>query len=427
MKTIRMLIVEDDKELLAALKSLYHDIFIAKGFASPDINDATNPTDALERAREAQTKPYDFVSLDVNLGEADITGLNVLRAFKRFKSAWMVALLTGVEAEGRKQLRRDAYNTEFPAERLIVVEKPSLEESDDARSKLLSNRLQDIASVYEVVSRQRYIFRPIDVVSLQRRPADVAARQRRQRRFIEAASTHWQIRFNCGDLRTLPDRTWFKTLHHLLAMNPDETLTPEASLVIEPAKETEKGAEAPVISASDPVGEFFRAQGINWDELDKQGQDDLIRAALAHRLKRYVDLRNYEEEDDLAPTEEDELNLIKQEFGPLAKLAEAAFQRLADTKETTGMHEAQVEHHSASAGARAQDNLRSGDANYTREQGRWGEDSPAAQLFRARKKRACDYLRENGFADFAEHIEVCVKSTGANWSYDPPSGTEWTV
>jgi hypothetical protein len=42
-------------------------------------------------------------------------------------------------------------------------------------------------------------------------------------------------------------------------------------------------------------------------------------------------------------------------------------------------------------------------------------------------KRVKDYLRENGFADFAAHIEAYVQSTGANWSYNPSGGVEWTT
>jgi len=183
MKAIRLLVVEDDPILLPKLKQLYREVFAAKGYDSVAIEPADNGEEAMSLARAAEKHPYDFVSLDVALGSADMTGLDILGAFKRFQSAWMVAILTGVETDAslngtvgreaaerlRRQLRRDAY-ARFWAERLIVVEKPSAKEPEQKRAELLSNRLRDIASVYVEVARQRYIFRPIEVQAIERIP-----------------------------------------------------------------------------------------------------------------------------------------------------------------------------------------------------------------------------------------------------------------
>src|ERR1035441_5483133 len=180
MKSIRMLIVEDEKALLSVLKELYRAKFKAQGFDSITIEESTNVDEARKLAKEAATNPYDLVSLDVALGDTALTGLHVLETLKRFQSAWMVALLTGVETDKsvdvtmgkargtnlRKQLRREAYSR-FPAERLLVVEKPSSLMSPEAANALLSNRLEQIAAVYSEVGRLRYIFRPIRVVSLE--------------------------------------------------------------------------------------------------------------------------------------------------------------------------------------------------------------------------------------------------------------------
>src|SRR6267142_6683006 len=133
MKTIRVLIVEDDSVLLSELKKHYRGFFESQGFDSVAIEQSEDALDAKQLAKSASNNPYDLISLDVNLGDAEVTGLDVLSAFKRFQSAWMVALLTGVEADGtldatvgkgaatklRRQLRRDAY-ARFPAERLLV-------------------------------------------------------------------------------------------------------------------------------------------------------------------------------------------------------------------------------------------------------------------------------------------------------------------
>lgn len=434
MKAIRLLIVEDDTELLPKLKALYRELFMGRGFDSVTIEETRSADEAKQLARDAAQNPYDFVSLDVNLGNTEVTGLHVLDAFKRFQSAWMVALLTGVETDStldatvgparattlRKQLRPDAY-AKFPAERLLVVEKPSTSLPAEKAETLLRNRIQQIALVYEAVSRLRYIFRLIEVTSLERVPAPKGATAiKPKRKFIETTSLHWQIRFNCGDIRTLPDKAGFKTLHHLLSLELNESLTPEAAMVIEPRNEKGLSTNS-TTPTGNPIVEYFNAQGIEWETLTPQRQDEVIRAALSLRFKRYIELRGFEDEEDISPEEEDELARVKREFGPLADMAETAYQRMKPEKDDADSHG------ETSIGTLAQDGLHASGGGYERREGGRGEDSPDAQRFRARKKRICDCLRENGFADFATHVESYVMSTGANWSYIPPSQIEWTT
>lgn len=428
MKSIRMLIVEDDKDLLARLKHLYREAFANQGFGSVTIEQAETVIEARDLARQAQPNPYDLVSLDVNLGDADSTGLDVLASLKRFRSAWMVALLTGVETDKsldktmgadkagkiRRHLRRDAY-ARFPAERLMVVEKPSATLPDDESKQLLANRIQQIALIYEEVARLRYIFRPIEVVSLERVKAN-KGKGKPKRQFIESESLHWQIRFNCGDIRTLTDRAGLRTLHHLLSMDRSESLPAEQALAIEPRVEKEEPSQ-PV--GADPVAAYFESQGIRWSALSATEQENLIKAALSLRFKRYVELRGFEASEDISPEEEEQLARIEKELGPLADAAEAAYQRL-----TPSDRHAERE---MTSGERAQNELHTARGNFTKEQGRLGYDSPHAQNFRKRMERTRDYLRENGFADLAKHLEDYLMSTGANWSYNPPDGVEWTT
>ncbi len=430
MKSVRILIVEDAPAMLAALGESYRAIFAAHGYESA-IEQASTVEDARRLAKAAKSNPYDFVSLDVNLGDTILTGLDVLETLKRFHSAWMVALLTGVETDAtvdetmgkskaeklRKQLRRDAY-ARFPAERLQVVEKPSSRIPATESQRLLANRLEQIALVYEEVGRLRYVFRPIEVASLERVKAPKGTKAKRK--FLPTTATHWQIRFNCGEIRTLPDMAGFRTLHYLLSRDADQSVTPEEALVNDPKIDKTKG-EVPVTSA-DPVAAFFEAQGIPWKGLTSGEQQKLIRAALSLKFERYGELRGYQDEDDLAPSEEDDLARILRELGPLADAAETAYQRMkpqdgqdarSEAVETAMLH---------------QDGLLVDSGNYDRlGTSRRGEDSPAAQIFRARMKRVKDYLRENGFADFAEHIEGYVQSTGASWSYNPQRRIEWTT
>jgi hypothetical protein len=356
--------------------------------------------------------------------------LDVLDTLKRFQSAWMVALLTGVETDAtldatlgetkaqdlRRRLRRDAY-TRFPPDRLLVVEKPSSTLDSSDASVLLANRLEQIVSVYQEIGRLRYIFRPIEVTSLERvaRPKG----SKGPRMFIETTSLHWQIRFNCGEIRTLPNLSGFKTLHYLLSRDRESSVTPEEALAIEP--KNEKIVEMQV-TATNPVAEYFEAQGIAWGELSSDEQDKLICAALSLKFNRYSELRGFQDEDDLSTNEESELQRIIRELGPLADAAETAYLRMnstdPDPQEAT----------EPSPGALAQEGLHTAGGNYDKiGMDRRGKDSPVAALFRARMKRVKDCLRENGFADLSQHLEDFIMSTGANWSYNPPEGVEWTT
>lgn len=427
MKPVRILIVEDDPTLLSTLGEMYRAIFATRGYEAA-IEQAATVDQARQLAKAAKSKPYDLVSLDVNLGDAALTGLDVLDTLKRFQSAWMAVVLTGVETDAtvdktmgkakgdalRKHLRRDAYSR-FSAERLLVVEKPSPSIAQEDAQTLLKNRLAQIALVYEEVGRLRYVFRPIEVVSLERVPVPKGTKAKRK--FIETTALHWQIRFDCGEIRTLPDMSGFRTLHYLLSCDPAESVTPEEALAREPKNEKAKSDRSQ--NEADAVAAYFESQGIPWSNLPAAEQEKLIRAALSLKFERYRTLRAFEDGHDLSPAEEDELARIVRELGPLAEAAETAYQRLKPSEDRAD---------EAPMAALYQSGLHAGDGNYDRlGSGRRGEDSPAAQLFRARMKRVKDCLRENGFASFAEHLDGYVQSTGASWSYNPPEGIEWTT
>jgi CheY-like chemotaxis protein len=432
LKQVRVLIVEDNAELLASLQSLYGRVFGAHGYTC-NFTTSSEVTAARRLAKAATQQPYDFVSLDVNLGDAALTGLDVLATLHRFHSAWMVALLTGIESDEtldatmgsergerlRKRLRHEAYAS-FPAERLMVVEKPSPAVPPEEAEQLLVNRIQQIALVYAEVERLRYIFRPITVIGLERVPARKG--QRSKRAFVESSALHWQIRFNCGEIRTLADMAGFRTLHYLLTRGRQHAITPEEALAYEP--KVERGADLSGLSEeTDPLATFFEAQGICWRELEASEQQDLIRAALSLQLKRYVELRQYQDEGDISAGEDDQLATIIEQLGPLATAAENVYQSLRGESDEPTAAPAAMSTEDAS-----QHGLHLGSGNYVRAgPERRGMDSPAAQLFRARMKRVKDYLRENGFADFAKHVDAYVQSTGASWSYAPGDDLEWTT
>ncbi len=436
MKKIRLLIVEDDPTLVVRLEKLYREIFKAQGFVSVTVETVNNAGDAKERASSAKADPYDLVSLDVHLGEGDVTGLDVLTRFKRYKSAWMVVLLTGVETDLtanaslgkeaaekiRRGLRKEAY-ANFPSERLLVVEKPS-QKNDEEREKLLTNRLRDIAGVYEAVSRLRYVFRPIEVDGLEyiQGKKDKETKQMvEEGRFIPCRTLCWQVRFNCGDMRTIPHKVGYKSLHKILSLEPGESVTPEELRVIEPPEEKAKLEATPPGESTDAVAAYFEQNGIDWKNRTEEERENLINAALAFRFKRFVELREFQENEDIEPPEENELERITDELGPLADLAEIAFQRLTSQPRTIGGDGLEVDP-GAAAGVAGE--VRP-ERPYTRRKGGRGLDSVASGGYRKRRDRTANYLREEGFIEMAVEIEKMVDSTGSNWSYIGEH--EWTV
>lgn len=431
MNPLRLLIVEDEPELLALLKRLYRETFADQGAGSVIIETADTVEEARELARAATNHPYDLVSLDVNLGDAEKTGLDVLGTLNRFQSAWMVALLTGVETDTsldktlgkargevlRKRLRHAAYQ-KFPAERLQVVEKPATSLTEDERLRLLTDRIRQIVLIYGEVSVQRYIFRPIQRTGVARLATEKGAKAGK-RATVPTSTTLWQIRYDCGDLLTVPDKTGFRTLHHLLSA-PGEELTPDQAMALEPkaegpTKRMRKGAED-----EDSLADYFVGLGIDWTKLDRAEQDKLIAAALSLRFRRYVELREYQEEDDLSTDEEDELLHIVAEFGPLADAAEQAF--LLKTGRTESDKKGEL-----TAAAAAQEGLHAAGDDSEKKAGQWGFDSKAGQNFRKRKERTLECLREVGFHRLADHLEDYVQPNSGKWSYNPPKGVEWST
>lgn len=430
MKPIRILIVEDEEQPLAVLRDTYRRILASRGY-QPTLEQACNVEEARQLAKAAAANPYDLVSLDVDLGDRELTGLDVLATLKRFHSAWMVVLLTGVESSAtvdqtmgttkgsrlRKQLRRDAY-ANFPPERLLVVEKPSTTLPNGEAQRLLANRLEQISLVYEEVGRLRYVFRPIEVEGQMRVPVPKGTKAKRK--CIKTTALHWQIRFNCGEILTLPDAAGFRTLHYMLSLDRNQSITPEESLAIEP--KAERNA-SPAQAGTDPIASFFEAQGIDWKGLSAQEQQTHIRAALSLKMKRFVELRELQDENDLLQSEEEELERIKGEFGPLADAAEGLYRLKTSEQENEDARREKI-----TTRDMCEEGLHLEGGNYDRlGTGRRGLDSPAAQLFRARMKRVRDCLRENGFADFAQHIRDFIQPAGGRWSYNPPEVVEWTT
>jgi hypothetical protein len=141
-------------------------------------------------------------------------------------------------------------------------------------------------------------------------------------------------------------------------------------------------------------------------------------------FERYSKLRYFEDQDDLSADEAEELDDLKKQLGGLNAKAEEHYQKEAYGTGVEG--EAQHEEVVQQA-AIAQQVVTPHRGNYDRRTGAWGYDSPEAELFRQRMLRVKKTLRENGFTEFADHLEAYLSSTGANWNYHPPEGMDWTL
>ncbi|MDX1952175.1 MAG: hypothetical protein SFY81_08310 [Verrucomicrobiota bacterium] len=448
----RILIVEDDLALLSTLEGHYRRLFESQGYATVTVETAKTADEAKERARKALRRPYDFVSLDVNLGDTSVekgrvlTGLDVLRVLKAHNSAWMVVLLTGVETDStldgtlglsdaeaiRRKLRREAYQNFFP-ERLLVVEKPRqarVEADAPAATSELMNKLDQIVQVFQVVSQQRYVFRPVIVEGMVRVPVPQKEGKAKSK-LVPAKVTRWQVRFNCGELLTVEGCKGFEIVHHLLGL--DKTAEPvEAPFLNRLVSESDTVTNSQSEAEEDEVKcelnhalmAYFKPLGVNWEKLDNEQKLAQLQF-IAPTIRRMRELMALEAESDISSNEEEELDRLVKNLGPLAEPLEDFLAGRAESP----FEEAYPDDFDemASLDASLGDGMQRDSGNFTKRPGSKRPDSPEAVKARKYLERVRDYLRKNGFPAFADHLQQQIMPLGTKWSYIPPSGIEWAV
>lgn len=276
---IRILIVEDQPEWAKAIKTNLLEIFNDLGVPCT-IEAPVTIKECKKAIHSASESPYDLITLDINYREdasdSPIDGLNLLGTIGKFQSAWMVSILTGVETDStvedtygaarasllQKELRSKAY-TSFPPERLLVLEKPDLDDES-----MLQNRLRQVCLVLRQSLKGRNLFRPLElscrvachrtvkgdlikkdsadfrrakeamefVKEYQEDPSaaqDPARKKQYQKELkldvlekkgSKLTNAEWvddvvslrQVRFGCGEVITLPDSPNFETIAWLL-------------------------------------------------------------------------------------------------------------------------------------------------------------------------------------------------------------------
>ena len=441
----RILIVEDDPILLPLLETHYRRLFEAQGYETVTVETAKSADEAKERARKATRKPYDFVSLDVNLGKTSVemgrvlTGLDVLRVLKAYNSAWMVVLLTGVDTDAsldatvgkadaeviRRKLRRDAYQNFFP-ERLQVVEKPrnsDLGTGVPTAEEGLLNRLNQIVDVFRVVSQQRYVFRTVIVDSVVRVPVPQKEGKAKSK-LMPVKVTRWQIRYNCGEQLTIEGCKGFEIVHHLLGLDQAADPVEPSFLNALVGADTHLEPDEEQSELEQALAAYFKLLGVTWTNLSKEQKAAQL-SLLAPNLKRLKELKELEADDDISLDEQDDLARITKELGPLAEPLEDFLTGRAESPFVEALasgFDVATAKDAAYGGAMQRDA-----GNYTKQAGAKGFDSPEAVKARKYLERVRDHLRKNGFPALADHLQIQIMSAGAKWSYIAPPGVEWAV
>lgn len=442
----RILIVEDNPVWADFLEKRYR--FEAAEILGVDRNfvecvRAASFDAAREKILAARDEPYDLVSLDINLGnpggqEPQKDGLHLLGDIARIHAAWMVAILTGVEKDAtftgsrativRRNLRNLAMQT-FPPERLVVIEKPSELTSLETtalssaleESGVLGNRIKQVVSIFEHSTSYRNVFRKLVLPNEYKDGAkaddteaedaaddgDGAGKPKRQKKvWKKGAVVHWQIRFDCGEMITIPERSGMEVIRVLLE-NPRKEFSygalEAASLGETALSKEDLGAQARPSFGQDKLSQWEQIVGEAEDGDASVGNDpDTTSAAREMVLSGY----GTEQDGNYDDTE-------KQSRDAYIEALQGIEGKIEELQKTPG-NGSLISHLKSEAAALKKEikNLRHG--------GRTAESTRVA----AHKSRVIASLREQGLVDLANHLDECIDPKGTV-TYWPPVDMNW--
>lgn len=461
-RSIRILIVEDEPEWVKAIKANFLEIFNDLGVPCT-IEVPSSIRECKNLIRSASNAPYDLISLDIHLrndGSGDsVSGLDLLRIVASHRAAWMVSILTGVEEDEtviqtygaekarllQNELRSRAFTT-FPPERLLVIEKPPL---NDER---LATRLRQICLILRQSLVGRNLFRHLDLEcqvtvyetqtgklikrdSKEFRRAKLAyefvkkyeqspnaepkriAEYRQEKKYdILAKNTtgsklrdaQWiddivslrQIRFGCGEVITLHDNPNFRTIAWLLE-HPGEEFT--ASQI--GGETTEIGRGFANFKHSYESDETYISSPIEGEDDEVSDQLDADDEAINDKGRLGRD-RDYESER--SPKENLELDQTQAES--FRAYREELQRKLAEVENATGKT-ADILRQEIEALETALGTVR-----------RKPVGGKTHDTIKQHKSRAISALREAGQVELAEHLERCIIINGFRFSYNVKHG-----
>jgi CheY-like chemotaxis protein len=114
-KMLRILLVEDDSINAFVFKKFLEDKFL--------IDHAKNGTLALSMYEEGK---YDLVLMDINLGEENFTGIDVMKALRKLNDKLSIIALTAYASTGDRMSFLKQGFTEYiakPVNRNLLIEK----------------------------------------------------------------------------------------------------------------------------------------------------------------------------------------------------------------------------------------------------------------------------------------------------------------
>ncbi len=435
MRQIRLLIVDDEDEPRNLVRKIYEEVLSDFGLGVPAITTMGNAKAAKAHALQFlddPDEPYDIASLDLNLGDVEVTGLDILEALKLSQAAWTAVLLTGFEMDLEKAAKtfvepkkltqllrsfRSEAQEKFWPMRVLVIGKPHHSLPHNEQARLLRTHIEQVAEFYRNLESQRYMFKRLEVP----RKRKVKHKSKYGKRKTALADTIqpravYQIRCGCGDMVELDEESWpgLKTMHELFKMGRNAVITAEQAMQIEPYKPRNnklKPTKA-IVKPREAAKDYFIGEHPGWDSYDGATRLQLIEEAISPWIDAYCELRKYQDTGS-GLNKAQQAKLDQMLTHPLSQVAEDWYD---NTKELTGTSGSLAE---ITIGRAAQELV-----NPVRQRPQEArEDVWLAQ----RKSRLCAALRDKNILSFADYIEENVSGTDRNWTHSPPKGIDWST
>ena len=466
----KILIVEDIPEWAKHLETEYRRLFREElNIANVTIEIADDGPKALELVEAAAQAPYDLVSLDIHLPPKDsksvvvVDGLRVLEEIHKQRAAWMVAILTGAETDNKlakslgedrarviqEQLRAKARET-FPPERLMIVEKPKVKPGDArANAKdigLLNHRLQQVVLVYDQLNHSRNVMREvtlpcqIGMVKLKdetlipaggkeekaaKKDGTLAMNGKRREDTIWVASktTVWQVRFDCGEILTIPPVEGFVVVQALLRW-PYEEMSPGivAALatggILSPSVGSNLTASATTSSSADETDEESdntdEETDPDFDEAEEDDAENDGNEADARRSREVLGSGGSVVTETWNTTEQESFAAMQKQL----RKHNSRIQQLEEELSEDGLTNAKKREL-----ADLQKEVTELEAALGKT--RRGPDTKEGGTIRTALTRVKAHLREQGLVSLAEHLDSCIKPQRGKWGYYPSRVMNW--
>lgn len=431
MKPIRLLIVDDEEEPRNLIRRIYEAVLPRFEFL-PEIT-------AFDTAKEAKLhalqvlkqggKPYDLASLDLDMGDSEVHGINILEALKVAQSAWTVVVLTGLEMNPQKAAKTYSHPEElekllqgfrsevqqtFWPKRSLTIAKPHPCLPVDEQNRLLRTGIEQAVKFYKDLEPKRYMFRMVKIPRMKKAPK-LTKKEKNQ---LEAGDDGiwqnqslpprrvFQIQCGCGEMVELDQEHWngLATMHELFKKGPGGVITSTESEKFEPYNQRNSKRQNTTVEPVEntpgkvekhetSVREYFVRNGHPaWNSYDFETRMDLIEGAVPW-LDDYGSLRR-RQDIGISLNENDQKQLTQWSKDILHSLAEVWYLWQANERSPKIAPEP-------------------GDVNLTRKR----KTEPKSKTrFRKMKSQLISNLRDKNILTFAKYIEDHVKGVDHDWT-----------